>query len=124
MAELQSPLILTKIVWVAVLSIFVIGIFQLSNSSIQDHQPKEIDNQINTPKPTASENTPQYFHGDLCTDDCSGHQAGYDWAMENDITDPGDCDGNSTSFIEGCEAYANEIGMDEEYPDDYGYPEY
>ena len=43
-----------------------------------------------------------------CTDDCSGHEAGYDWAEEKGITDPADCGGNSNSFIEGCEAYANE----------------
>lgn len=43
-----------------------------------------------------------------CSDDCSGHEAGYDWANEKGITDPSDCGGNSDSFIEGCEAYANE----------------
>lgn len=41
-----------------------------------------------------------------CTLDCSGHEAGYKWADENEITDPADCEGNSQSFIEGCEAYA------------------
>lgn len=43
-----------------------------------------------------------------CTDDCSGHNAGYEWAEEKGISDPSDCGGNSTSFIEGCEAYANQ----------------
>lgn len=43
-----------------------------------------------------------------CTDDCSGHNAGYEWAEEKGISDPSDCGGNSSSFIEGCEAYANE----------------
>jgi hypothetical protein len=43
-----------------------------------------------------------------CTDDCSGHEAGYQWAEDKGITDPDDCGGNSNSFIEGCEAYANE----------------
>jgi len=43
-----------------------------------------------------------------CTDDCSGHNAGYEWAEENEITDPEECSGKSQSFIEGCEAYANE----------------
>ena len=47
-----------------------------------------------------------------CTDDCSGHNAGYEWAKEKGITDPSDCDGNSESFIEGCEAYANENSED------------
>lgn len=43
-----------------------------------------------------------------CTDDCSGHEAGYEWAADKGITDPSDCGGNSNSFIEGCEAWANE----------------
>lgn len=46
------------------------------------------------------------FQGYECTEDCSGHEAGYAWAEENDITDPDDCGGNSQSFIEGCIAYA------------------
>jgi hypothetical protein len=50
------------------------------------------------------------FHGYDCTVDCSGHQAGYEWAEEHDITDPSDCSGNSQSFIEGCQAYAEEQG--------------
>lgn len=48
------------------------------------------------------------FHGYPCTEDCSGHEAGYRWAEENDIDDTDDCDGNSQSFIEGCEAYVEE----------------
>lgn len=44
-----------------------------------------------------------------CTQDCSGHQAGWDWAADNGITDAYDCGGNSQSFIEGCMAYAEEI---------------
>lgn len=43
-----------------------------------------------------------------CTGDCSGHEAGYEWASENGISDSNDCGGKSASFIEGCEAYANE----------------
>lgn len=61
-----------------------------------------------------------------CTSDCSGHEAGYDWAADNGITDPSECDGNSDSFIEGCVAYANEY-QDEnesEYDEDYTDYEY
>lgn len=43
-----------------------------------------------------------------CTQDCSGHEAGFAWAQENDIADASDCGGNSQSFIEGCEAFAEE----------------
>ena len=49
-----------------------------------------------------------YFHGYPCTDDCSGHEAGYNWAEKKSIENPDDCDGNSNSFIEGCKAYAIE----------------
>lgn len=52
----------------------------------------------------------QTFKGYSCTADCSGHQAGYDWAEENGITDETDCDGNSNSFNEGCQAWVEEQG--------------
>lgn len=54
------------------------------------------------------------FKGDQCTSDCSGHEAGYQWAEDNVITDPGDCGGNSQSFVEGCEAWAEEQAEDDE----------
>lgn len=40
-----------------------------------------------------------------CTDDCSGHKAGYEWAEENSISNESDCNGNSDSFNEGCINY-------------------
>lgn len=55
-----------------------------------------------------------------CTEDCSGHDAGYEWAQNNDMTDPDDCGGNSQSFVEGCRAYgeayqeAREEALEEE----------
>ena len=48
------------------------------------------------------------FHGYDCLQDCSGHEAGYEWAEDNDISDVDDCSGNSNSFIEGCRAYVKE----------------
>jgi len=48
------------------------------------------------------------FMGKDCTKDCSGHEAGYEWAQEKDIDDIDDCGGKSQSFIEGCEAYVEE----------------
>lgn len=50
-----------------------------------------------------------------CTDDCSGHEAGFEWAKANDVTD-GSCYGDSASFNEGCQAYADAI---EEKVDEY-----
>lgn len=38
-------------------------------------------------------------------DDGTGHSAGFEWAQENEVNS---CDGNSDSFIEGCEEYINQ----------------
>ena len=48
------------------------------------------------------------FAGKGCTQDCSGHEAGYAWASQHGITDPDQCGGNSWSFVEGCKSYAEE----------------
>jgi hypothetical protein len=45
---------------------------------------------------------------DNCTQDCSGHEAGFQWAQEHDLTDEDECGGNSDSFIEGCQAFVSE----------------
>lgn len=52
-------------------------------------------------------------HGSAdCTDDCSGHDAGYQWAEDNDVSDESECDGDSESFNEGCRAYADDNSDD------------
>lgn len=43
-----------------------------------------------------------------CTEDCSGHEAGFQWAQDNDVTDASECGGNSNSFREGCESFSEE----------------
>lgn len=58
------------------------------------------------------------FGGYECTQDCSGHAAGYRWAEEHDITDPSHCGGNSQSFIEGCEVYTEDQGWGADEDDD------
>lgn len=50
------------------------------------------------------------FKGYKCTKNCSGHEAGWDWAKEHGIDDPDACGGKSNSFVEGCLAYASEHG--------------
>jgi hypothetical protein len=67
---------------------------------------------------------PDSFAGHECTIDCSGHEAGYRWAEENDIDDEDVCDtaaehSNSPSFGEGCKAYVNgeSLGDDDKDPD-------
>ena len=59
----------------------------------------------------------QTSHGYPCTVDCSGHEAGYEWADKKGIEDPDDCGGNSNSFIEGCRAWAEEQAEDEDTGD-------
>ncbi len=49
----------------------------------------------------------------------SGHSAGYEWAEENDVDY---CDGNSDSFIEGCQEYLDQKEEYEYYEyEEYGY---
>lgn len=45
-------------------------------------------------------------------DEGGGHYAGYSWAEENDVDS---CDGNSDSFIEGCEEYVSQRDSYDEY---------
>ncbi len=51
-----------------------------------------------------------YFKGYKCEEDCSGHEAGYDWAIANDIRSYSDCVSRSLSFSEGCNSYVLEAG--------------
>lgn len=44
------------------------------------------------------------FGGYDCTDDCSGHKAGYEYAERNGFTSEADCSGNQ-SFYEGCKTF-------------------
>lgn len=45
-----------------------------------------------------------------CTDDCSGHEAGFEYAKEQGYTDSSECSGGSSqSFNEGCEAFGAAI---------------
>ena len=50
----------------------------------------------------------QTFRGYECTQDCSGHRAGYAWAKNKRITVESYCTSRSNSFNEGCEAYVKE----------------
>jgi hypothetical protein len=68
-----------------------------------NYQPQQVYQQ-----PTIPANPLPTFSGYPCTVDCSGHEAGYEWAKKNGIDDPDNCAGNSDSFIEGCQEYAEE----------------
>ncbi len=55
------------------------------------------------------------FHGYPCTQDCSGHIAGYEWAEKKNIAQHENCGGWSNSFIEGCHAWVEEQNGAEPY---------
>jgi len=45
-----------------------------------------------------------------CTEDCGGHDAGFQYAKDNGLTSADDCPaGDSASFEEGCRAYGDAI---------------
>ena|ERR1039458_176006 len=72
---------------------------------------------------SAAEGTSPTFAGSPCTSDCSGHEAGYNWAEEHGIDDESDCDtagdtSNSPSFAEGCRAYVQENESTDDTDDD------
>jgi hypothetical protein len=64
------------------------------------------------------------FGGYECTDDCSGHKAGYVWAEAKDITNPATCEAilirspRSTSFYEGCLVYTEDPSRGSDEDDD------
>jgi hypothetical protein len=64
------------------------------------------------------------FGGYECTDDCSGHKVGYEWAETKGITDEKQCEDilvtapNRTSFYEGCMAYVADPTRDADEDDD------
>jgi len=48
------------------------------------------------------------FGGYECTSDCSGHEAGYEWAEDNDVCEEDYDGGNSESFAEGVRSYSED----------------
>lgn len=65
-----------------------------------------------------SEDESQEFSGSPCMDNCSGHEAGYEWAEQHGVADPNECGGDSNSFFEGCMAYAQEQRQDRDTHDE------
>lgn len=57
-----------------------------------------------TPQPARPATGPT-FEGFDCKTDCSGHEAGYEWARRNDVTSAAECENRSKSFEEGCVVY-------------------
>jgi len=56
-----------------------------------------------------------FFGPYLCTDDCQGHAAGWDWGRAQKARSTEDCQGSgSTSFFEGCMFYVQVRGFEED----------
>jgi hypothetical protein len=86
--------------------LWIIGIgFVLYTCSQSQESPKPVRS-YSYPSPIGRSTTQSGQYG--CTFDCSGHQAGYDWAELNGIDDEYDCTGKSISFIEGCRQYVED----------------
>ena len=67
-----------------------------------------------TQSATATEGGYEDAEGDAdCTTDCSGHEAGWAWAKEREVTDEAECTGSSESFTAGCDAYARHRAEDD-----------
>lgn len=116
-----------KKIVIGIAALFLIWLFLQDNStgssktvntsiqySIPSPTTKTINLQYNSPPSSTGS---LYFNSYPCTEDCSGHEAGFEWAEENGIEDVDDCGGNSNSFIEGCESYVEENYSNEEYND-------
>lgn len=71
---------------------------------------------------SGSSATARTFGDYECTDDCSGHKAGYEWAEARNITNEARCEAilrrwpNRNSFYEGCLVYVEDPtrGADED----------
>ncbi|MCA9332133.1 hypothetical protein KC968_04315 [Candidatus Saccharibacteria bacterium] len=82
-----------------------------TSSNYENKTTANTDNYSSEPRSQSTSNSS--FEGYDCTSDCSGHEAGYDWAEENDICSTyssGDeyDEGNSNSFNEGVTAYIDD----------------
>src|SRR5580765_7279602 len=95
---------LAPIFWI----VLAIGALIYWSNSDDHHSQASTTSAEDSSDDSVTDDGPGTFHGDPCTVDCSGHQAGYDWAEKHEITDEDNCGGNSESFIEGCKAYVRE----------------
>lgn len=49
-----------------------------------------------------------WFGDFICTNDCSGHEAGFLWAKQKGVRDEAECDGSSDAFQQGCFTFVKE----------------
>ena len=95
--------------WRALSATCALALFSMACSA-----SKPTDDDIDQAYETAGEQLSDASFEDVgdtsqCTEDCSGHDAGFEWAREQGVTDSSGCSGDSQSFVEGCEAYASAL---------------
>ncbi|EMA4784652.1 MULTISPECIES: hypothetical protein [Providencia] len=76
--------------------------------------------------PVKSQTGALFYKGMRCSSDCSGHIAGYEYAVDNNIEDKDKCDeSDSLSFAEGGSKAVDDIITErqrlEDEPRDYDY---
>lgn len=78
---------------------------------IQIQTPQELNAELEADTPLAIDplTIGERAYDELMSPYQSGHEAGYEWAENKGITDAFDCEGNSQSFIDGCEEYVEEM---------------
>ena len=80
---------------------------------------------LNTSEVVTSKTGNKYYRGMQCSSDCSGHIAGYEWALDLGITNDEACDNESFSFEEGYLKGIEDVLLGlreyfkETYPEDY-----
>lgn len=94
--------------WVIIIGVIWGGYYLFSDNSTTESDAQYETSYSSSRNSYYEDEEPATFNGYDCTDDCSGHEAGYNWAEENGIYDENDCGGNSNSFIEGCISYTEE----------------
>ena len=86
------------------------AVFSLASCSSKYAQPMDKNAAYQA---AAKDLSPRNFEdvGDtsLCTKDCSGHDAGFEWAKEKSLTVLADCEADDPGFAEGCEAYVSAL---------------
>lgn len=115
--EAPQPAKLKPIAWVIIglctipgfVVICYLGYMLFGVGKPQATQSTTPTSSYSAPSQEATTSEYQENHGsEDCTDDCSGHEAGYEYAEENDICDTEYSDGNSDSFNEGVIAWSED----------------
>ena len=118
-----------KVIWAIIIAVALVLLLTHSKTDVGStppvaSTPSNPDSASSESEDTsATERTSSTFAGWPCTSDCSGHEAGYNWAEEHGIDDESDCDtagdkSNSPSFAEGCRDYVQENGATDDTDDE------